>query len=167
MTDHGGPNDPVSPPKAEFAFPGPLRDQLVGAILEGDKTTTTALLLEYERAHEPLPAVGARFVLVNSEDRPVAVLEVTNVRLARLVAASSPTSRCSPTAVSAPLHQGELSEVGGEVCITCPWRASVFRLRDGGVVHGPATAPVPGFESRVVDGVLQARVRTLPRVPAS
>ncbi len=85
MTDHGGPNDPVSPPKAEFAFPGPLRDQLVGAILEGDKTTMTALLLEYERAHEPLPAVGARFVLVNSEDRPVAVLEVTNVRLARLV----------------------------------------------------------------------------------
>jgi len=69
--------------------------------------------------------------------------------------------------LSAPLHEGELSEVGGEVRITCPWHASVFRLRDGGVVHGPATAPVPGFESRVVDGVLQARVRTLPGVPAS
>ncbi|MDQ2881473.1 MAG: Rieske (2Fe-2S) protein [Actinomycetota bacterium] len=69
--------------------------------------------------------------------------------------------------LSAPLHEGELSEVGGEVCITCPWHASVFRLRDGGVVHGPATAPVPGFESRVEGGVLQARVRTLPGVPAS
>lgn len=69
--------------------------------------------------------------------------------------------------LSAPLHEGELSEAGGEVCITCPWHASVFRLRDGGVVHGPATAPVPGFESRVVNGVLQARVRTLPGVPAS
>ncbi|PZS22286.1 MAG: Rieske (2Fe-2S) protein [Pseudonocardiales bacterium] len=69
--------------------------------------------------------------------------------------------------LSAPLHEGELSEVGGEVCITCPWHASVFRLRDGGVVHGPATAPVPGFESRVEGGVLQTRVRTLPGVPAS
>ncbi|MGH3420396.1 MAG: Rieske (2Fe-2S) protein [Pseudonocardiaceae bacterium] len=69
--------------------------------------------------------------------------------------------------LSAPLHEGELSEVGGEVCITCPWHASVFRLRDGGVVHGPATAPAPGFESRVEGGVLQARVRTLPGVPAN
>lgn len=69
--------------------------------------------------------------------------------------------------LSAPLHEGELSEVDGEVCITCPWHASVFRLRDGGVVHGPATAPVPGFESRVEGGLLQARVRTLPGVPAS
>ncbi|MGH3784157.1 MAG: Rieske (2Fe-2S) protein [Pseudonocardiaceae bacterium] len=46
--------------------------------------------------------------------------------------------------LSAPLHEGELSEVGGEVCITCPWHASVFRLRDGGVVHGPA----PGTGAR-------------------
>lgn len=69
--------------------------------------------------------------------------------------------------LSAPLHEGELSEVDGEVCITCPWHASVFRLRDGGVVHGPATAPVPGFASRIKAGVLQARVRTLPGVPAS
>ena len=30
----------------EFAFPGPLRDQLVAAILDGAKTTTTALLRE-------------------------------------------------------------------------------------------------------------------------
>jgi nitrite reductase/ring-hydroxylating ferredoxin subunit/uncharacterized membrane protein len=69
--------------------------------------------------------------------------------------------------LSAPLHEGELSEVQGEMCITCPWHASVFRLRDGGVVHGPATAPVPGFESRVEHGVLQVRVRTLPGVSAS
>jgi len=69
--------------------------------------------------------------------------------------------------LSAPLHEGELSEVDGEVCITCPWHGSVFRLRDGGVVHGPATAPVPGFESRTDGGVLRVRVRTLPGVPAS
>lgn len=69
--------------------------------------------------------------------------------------------------LSAPLHEGELSTIDGEVCVTCPWHASVFRVRDGGVVHGPATAPVPGFESRVDGGVLQVRVRTLPGVSAS
>lgn len=69
--------------------------------------------------------------------------------------------------LSAPLHEGKLSELDGEVCITCPWHASVFRLRDGAVVHGPATAPVPGFESRVDGGVLQVRVQTLPGVSAS
>lgn len=69
--------------------------------------------------------------------------------------------------LSAPLHEGELSEVDGQLCVTCPWHASVFRVRDGGVVHGPATAPVPSFESRVEGGVLQVRVRTLPGVSAS
>ena len=38
---------------------------------------------------------------------------------------------------------------------------------DGCVVHGPATAPVPRFESRVVGDELQARVVTIPGVPAS
>jgi hypothetical protein len=42
-------------PIAEFAFPGPLRDQLVAAILAGEKTTTTGLVAEYEREGEPLP----------------------------------------------------------------------------------------------------------------
>jgi nitrite reductase/ring-hydroxylating ferredoxin subunit len=64
------------------------------------------------------------------------------------------------------LHQGQLSTIDGEVCVTCPWHASVFRVRDGGVVHGPATAPVPGFESRG-EGVLQVRVRALPGIEAS
>jgi uncharacterized protein YhfF len=45
-------------PVIEFAFPGPLRDQLVAAILTGEKTTTTGLLADYERENEPLPATG-------------------------------------------------------------------------------------------------------------
>ena len=36
--------------KAEFGFPGPLRDQLVGAILAGTKTSTTGLVVDYEHA---------------------------------------------------------------------------------------------------------------------
>ncbi|SCL20807.1 Uncharacterized protein YhfF [Micromonospora nigra] len=71
-------------PKAEFAFPGPLRDQLVAAILSGAKTSTTGLLIEYERDGDPLPVAGARSVVVDSDDRPVAVIEVTGVRVVRL-----------------------------------------------------------------------------------
>jgi len=71
-------------PVAEFAFPGPLRDQLVGAILDGSKTSTTGTLLEYEIEQEPLPEVGALEVVVDSAGEPVAVIEITEVRMARL-----------------------------------------------------------------------------------
>ncbi|MDO3700185.1 ASCH domain-containing protein [Micromonospora sp. C28SCA-DRY-2] len=71
-------------PRAEFAFPGPLRDKLVSAILSGAKTSTTGLLVGYERANEPLPEVGQRSAVVDSADRPVAVIEVTEVRVIRL-----------------------------------------------------------------------------------
>jgi len=43
-----------------------------------------------------------------------------------------------------PLHEGELAAG----CVTCPWHASVFRLDDGGVVHGPATGPQPAYDVR-------------------
>ena len=67
-------------PPAEFAFPGPLRDRLVAAILAGTKTSTTSLVLGYEREGEPFPTAGRRSVLVDSRDTPVAVLETTEVR---------------------------------------------------------------------------------------
>jgi uncharacterized protein YhfF len=71
-------------PVAEFAFPGPLRDQLVAAILRGSKTTTTALLAGYERAGEPLPRPGLRQAVVDSSGRRVATIEMTEVRVIRL-----------------------------------------------------------------------------------
>jgi uncharacterized protein YhfF len=71
-------------PVIEFAFPGPLRDQLVAAILTGEKTTTTGLLADYERENEPLPAPGLRQVVIDSAGRPVAVIETTAVRVMRL-----------------------------------------------------------------------------------
>ena len=71
-------------PAVEFAFPGPLRDQLVAAILAGEKTTTTGLVADYEREHEPLPGPGLRQVVIDSADRPVAVIETTEVRVMRL-----------------------------------------------------------------------------------
>lgn len=72
-------------PRAEFAFPGPLRDQLVAAILDGSKTATTGLVLDYEHEGESLPEVGSRSVVIDSDDRPVAVIEVTGVRVVPLV----------------------------------------------------------------------------------
>ncbi|MEV4766325.1 ASCH domain-containing protein [Micromonospora chokoriensis] len=71
-------------PLAEFAFPGPLRDTLVGAILSGAKTSTTGLLVGYECANEPLPQVGELSAVVDSAGRRVAVIELTEVRVIRL-----------------------------------------------------------------------------------
>ncbi|OON81805.1 ASCH domain-containing protein [Streptomyces tsukubensis] len=85
MTDTPpAPLDPYGLPKGEFAFPGPLRDRLVAAVLDGGKTTTTGLVAEYEREGEPLPSSGDRTAVVDSDDRYVAVIEVTDVRVAAL-----------------------------------------------------------------------------------
>ncbi|WP_046251469.1 ASCH domain-containing protein, partial [Streptomyces sp. MBT28] len=54
------------------------------AILDGSKTSTTGLVVEYEQDGEPLPEVGQRSVVVDSDDRPVAVVEVTEVRVVPL-----------------------------------------------------------------------------------
>ncbi|MBO2452865.1 Rieske 2Fe-2S domain-containing protein [Actinomadura barringtoniae] len=66
--------------------------------------------------------------------------------------------RCSHLA--GPLHQGRMVTVDDEddPCVVCPWHGSTFRVRDGSVVHGPATGRQPAFESRVQeDGMVQVR----------
>ena len=57
--------------------------------------------------------------------------------------------RCSH--MSGPLSGGDLD--GG--CLTCPWHGSMFRIEDGSVARGPATAPQPAFQVREVGGALQ------------
>jgi uncharacterized protein YhfF len=71
-------------PTAEFGFPGPLRDRLVAAILDGAKTATTGLVADYEHEDEPLPQAGERAVVIDSAERPVAVIETTEVRVVPL-----------------------------------------------------------------------------------
>ncbi|MFF2747791.1 Rieske (2Fe-2S) protein [Kitasatospora sp. NPDC058048] len=56
--------------------------------------------------------------------------------------------------LSGPLSEGTLMEG----CLRCPWHGSTFRLRDGEVVHGPATAPQPVLETRVLSGHLEIRL---------
>jgi nitrite reductase/ring-hydroxylating ferredoxin subunit len=81
-----------------------------------------------------------------NDDVPVMVLR-------RGTEVSVLSGRCSH--LSGPLHEGGLSEDG--TCVVCPWHGSEFRLADGSVRHGPATAPVGAFEVQVADG----RVRIL------
>jgi uncharacterized protein YhfF len=69
----------------EFAFPGPLRDRLVAAILAGAKTTTSGLVVDYEHEGEALPRPGDREVVLDSAGEPVTVLEIVSVRVIRLV----------------------------------------------------------------------------------
>jgi len=76
--------EPVRLGVGEFAFPGPLRDQLVAAIIAGGKTTTTGLLADYELDAEPLPRPGDRQVVIDSAGIPVTLIEIAGVRVVRV-----------------------------------------------------------------------------------
>jgi nitrite reductase/ring-hydroxylating ferredoxin subunit/uncharacterized membrane protein len=52
-----------------------------------------------------------------------------------------------------PLSEGKLE---GQA-VTCPWHGSTFSIKDGSVIHGPATFPQPCFETRVVNGKVQVK----------
>jgi uncharacterized protein YhfF len=71
-------------PRGEYALPGALRDQLVAAILDGTKTSTSSLREEYVRDGEELPRVGDLEVVVDSDDDPVCVTRTTGITLLRL-----------------------------------------------------------------------------------
>lgn len=71
----------ASLPVSEFGFPGELRDRLVAAILAGEKTTTSFLHLELEVDGEELPEAGRREVVIDSAAQPVAVIEITGIRV--------------------------------------------------------------------------------------
>ncbi len=63
-------------------------------------------------------------------------------------------ARC--THAGGPLQEGE---VDADLCVTCPWHGSRFRLADGSVTRGPATAPAPAFDVRTQDGNVEVRLR--------
>lgn len=67
-----------------FAFPGPLRDKLVAAVLSGQKTATSGLAIEWEVDDEPLPVVGQLHTVVDSNEQPVGIIETTSVEVIRL-----------------------------------------------------------------------------------
>jgi len=83
----------------------------------------------------PLPSEG-RGVRVLAGGTPVAVFRVGGLLYAV-------DARC--THVGGPLDQGPLN--GTQV--TCPWHRSVFDLRDGKLIRGPATRPVTAYRVRL------------------
>ncbi|MFL5675678.1 MAG: ASCH domain-containing protein [Chloroflexota bacterium] len=67
-----------------FAFPGPLRDELTALALAGTKTTTAGLFAEYEADGDAVSAPGGHEILLDSDDRPVAIIETVSSRVVRL-----------------------------------------------------------------------------------
>lgn len=63
------------------------------------------------------------------------------------------------THLGGPLDEGKIE---GDT-VTCPWHGSVFCVRDGKLLHGPATMPEPSFEVRVQDGRIAVRVQAEDR----
>ena len=86
--------------------------------------------------------------------RRVGDADVLLYRIGSTVRAISAT--CSH--LGGPLEQGTVRDD----CVTCPWHGSTFDLRDGAVVSGPATAPQPAYEVRVVGRTVQVRREPQP-----
>lgn len=76
--------EPRDLPAWGFAFAGPLRDELTALALAGTKTTTAGLFAEMEADGEALSAPGDREILLDSAERPVAVIETVECRVVRL-----------------------------------------------------------------------------------
>jgi nitrite reductase/ring-hydroxylating ferredoxin subunit/uncharacterized membrane protein len=95
--------------------------------------------------HDLMPAAGlADGQPVKAMLGEVPVVVIRDGRAVHVLA-----GRCSH--LSGPLFDGELD--AGR--LTCPWHGSAFRITDGSVARGPATAPQPVFRTRVHDGVIQ------------
>jgi uncharacterized protein YhfF len=68
----------------ELGEPGPLREQLIQAVLTGQKTATSALLAQYEADHEPLPRIGEERVMIDSTGQAVGRVVLTKVSVIAL-----------------------------------------------------------------------------------
>ncbi|MCI2958495.1 Gfo/Idh/MocA family oxidoreductase [Agromyces atrinae] len=64
-----------------FGEPGEFREFTVGQVLSGRKTGSTNLRIAYRMSGTPIPVEGERRVLVDSTNRPVAVIRYTRVEL--------------------------------------------------------------------------------------
>ena len=55
-----------------------------------------------------------------------------------------------------PLSEGEIID---DFCVRCPWHQSIFSLKDGSVIDGPATQPQPKFDVRVRKGQIEVKLK--------
>jgi nitrite reductase/ring-hydroxylating ferredoxin subunit len=73
----------------------------------------------------------------------------------RLYAASN---RC--THIGGPLHRGAVNPSASLPTVTCPIHGSIFLLSDGRVLRGPAGGPLPVYDARVNEGMIEVRARS-------
>ena len=84
MPESAEPTTHLGMPAWGFAFPGPLRDELTALALDGTKTATASLGVDYVVDGETLPKAGDREVLLDSAGKPVAIVEITKVELSTI-----------------------------------------------------------------------------------
>lgn len=60
---------------------GVVPDELAKMVIMGNKTTTTSTYAGYEARNEPVPHVGKCSVILNSQDKPVAIIKVVDVKI--------------------------------------------------------------------------------------
>ena len=89
-TYHRGMPEPAEPtthrgmPAWGFAFPGALRDELTALALDGTKTATAGLAVDYVVDGGMPPRPGDRQVLLDSDSQPVAIVETTRTELSTI-----------------------------------------------------------------------------------
>jgi nitrite reductase/ring-hydroxylating ferredoxin subunit len=98
--------------------------------------------------HDLMPAAG----LADGKPARAMLGEVPVVVVRQGARLHALAGRCSH--MDGPLWESDLAAG----CLECPWHGSIFRVTDGAVARGPATAPQPVFETRVRDGVIQVQL---------
>ena len=71
-------------PLGEYAYPGPVRDRLVAAILSGAKRSTSSLAEEWIEDGFGLPGVGDLEAVINSDGVRVCITRNVAVEVRRL-----------------------------------------------------------------------------------
>lgn len=98
-TYHRGMPEPAEPttyrgmPAWGFAFPGALRDELTALALDGTKTATSSLGVDYVVEGALPPRAGDREVMLDSDGRPVAIIEITRTELSTISLVSDEFAR--------------------------------------------------------------------------
>jgi nitrite reductase/ring-hydroxylating ferredoxin subunit/uncharacterized membrane protein len=127
-----------------------------GGLLGGDLSYTLGLGVDHT-AFEQRPSHWTDVVPEAElpEGKPMRIeVDGAPVMLVRQNGAVYATS-ATCTHLSGPLDEGEFDP--RSCTIECPWHGSVFDVRNGNVVHGPATAEVPRYDVAIEGGRVKVR----------
>jgi len=132
----------------------------LGGYLGGHLTFVRGVGVNHTLLEDPISEWTAAIADSKLEESTPQCVEVGDVAILlrrRGDVTDAVSNRC--THAGGPLVEGTFDGSGDDVCVTCPWHQSVFRMRDGAVVHGPASVAQPSYESRVRDGTIELRSR--------